>query len=162
MGRGWGGDVGFVYASGPVEFGFGINDIGAKLTWKDTRRDSLYWDALGDSLVSTMRQNHFQTETELPTSYIANVALVMSTGTTVGGNIVYNGRRTTITVGGEQRVGMLALRGGVGRDQRKKLELGFGAGIYLGPISLDVGFATYSTALTDARGITMVTSLSIY
>ncbi|HEX9703995.1 MAG TPA: hypothetical protein VGA20_01965 [Gemmatimonadales bacterium] len=162
VGKGWGGDVGFVYTSGPVEFGFGINDIGAKLTWSDTRRDSLYWNAAGDSVVSVMLQNHVESETELPTSYIANVALAMGTGTTVGANIVYNGRRTTITVGGEQRVGLVALRGGVGRDQRKKLELGFGAGLYLGSISLDVGFATYSVALTDARGITMVTSLSIY
>lgn len=161
-GRGWGGDVGIVYTSGAVEFGFGINDIGATLTWPDTRRDSVYWDATGDSVISVILANHVESETELPTSYIGNVALAMNTGTTVGANILYNGRRTTITVGGEQRVGLVALRGGVGRDQRKKLQLGFGAGLVLGSISLDVGFTTHSTALSDERGITMVTSLSIY
>jgi hypothetical protein len=154
--------VGFVYASGPVEFGFGINDIGAMLTWSDTRRDSLYWHAAGDSLQSSMLQNHVDSETRLPVSYIGNVALAMETGTTVGATIVYTGRRTTITVGGEQRVGLVALRGGVGRDQRKKLQLGFGGGLYFGKIGLDVGFATHSSALSDQRGITMVTALSIY
>lgn len=162
LGTGTGGDVGFVYASGPVEFGFGINDIGATLTWSDTRVDSVYWDATGDSVVSTMLENHVESETEIPLSYIANVSLAMGTGTTVGANILYNGRRTTIHVGGEQRVGQFALRGGVGRDQRKKLQLGWGGGIYLGSLSLDVGFWTHSNSFSDERGIMMATSLSIY
>jgi hypothetical protein len=162
LGTGYGGDVGFVYASGPVEFGFGINDIGAKLTWSDSRVDSLKWDPAGDSLVSVMQANHVESETELPTSYIANVAYDLGSGTTVGGNILYNGRRTVIHVGGEQRVGMLALRGGVARDHRKKVQLGWGAGLFLGKISLDVGFWTHSQALSDERGITMATSISVY
>lgn len=162
IGTGYGGDIGFVYTSGPVEFGFGINDIGAKLTWRETRVDSVYWDAAGDSVISTMLFDNVESETELPTSYIANVAFAMNTGTTIGGNILYNGRRTVIRVGGEQRVGMLAVRGGVTRDNRKRLQLGFGAGVFLGRISFDVGFSTHSNALSDQRGITMGTSVSIY
>jgi hypothetical protein len=162
LGKGVGGDVGFVYASGAVEFGFGVNDIGAKLTWPDTRRDSVYWDAGGDSVVSTMLANHVEGQTEIPVSYIANVSLALPTGTTVGGNILYNGRRTSIHVGGEQRVGLVAVRGGVARDQRKKLQLGFGGGVFLGNFSLDVGFWTHSNSFSDKRGITMATSISIY
>jgi hypothetical protein len=162
MGTGWGADFGFVVTSGPVEFGFGINDIGAKLTWPETRVDSVYWDDAGDSVVSTVLFDGVERETELPTSYIANVAFAMNTGTTIGGNILYNGRRTVIHVGGEQRVGMLAVRGGVARDDRKRLQLGFGAGVFLGRVSFDVGFSTHSNALSDQRGITMATSLSIY
>ena len=162
LGTGYGGDIGFVYVSGPVEFGFGINDIGAKLTWPETRVDSVYWDAAGDSVVSTTLLTGVESETEMPTSYIANVALVLRSGTTVGGNILYNGRTTAVQVGGEQRVGMLALRGGVARDHRKRLQVGWGAGLFVGAFSLDVGFWTHSNALSDERGITMATSVSIY
>jgi len=36
-GKGVGGDVGFVWVSGPFEVGVGVNDIGAQLTWSDTK-----------------------------------------------------------------------------------------------------------------------------
>ncbi len=162
LGKGVGVDLGMVYVSGPIELGLGVNDIGATLTWSDTRVDSLYWDAAGDSAVTALLMNHVETKTELPVSYIANVALALPGGTTVGANLLYNGRATTITVGGEQRLGMIALRAGVARDSRKKLEFGWGGGLYLGAISLDVGFWTHSNSLSDQRGITMATSVSIY
>ncbi len=162
FGRGVGGDVGIVMISGPLEVGVGVNDIGAKLTWKDTRVDSTYFDNTGDSLVTTLVRNHVETKTELPVSYIANAAFHMGTGTTLGGDIVNNGRGTVIHVGGEQRIGMLALRGGVSRDQRKKMQFGFGGGVRLGPLGLDVGFWTHSNSFADKRAITMATSISLY
>jgi hypothetical protein len=60
------------------------------------------------------------------------------------------------------RFGPLALRGGVARDTRKKVEVGTGAGLRFGPFGLDVGFWTHSNTLSNARAITMATSLSIY
>ena len=162
FGRGLGGDVGIVMISGPLEVGVGVNDIGAKLTWKDTRVDSTYFDNVGDSLVTTTVRNHVETTTELPVSYIANAAIRMGTGTTLGGDIVNTGRGTVIHVGGEQRIGMLALRGGVSRDQRKKMQFGFGGGLRLGPVGLDVGFWTHSNSFADKRAITMATSISLY
>jgi hypothetical protein len=162
FGRGIGGDVGIVLISGPLEIGLGVNDIGAKLTWKDTRVDSTYFDDTGDSLVTTVVRNHVETTTRMPVSYIANAAFRMSTGTTIGGDIVNTGRGTVIHVGGEQRIGMLALRGGVSRDQRKKMQFGFGGGLRLGPVGLDVGFWTHSNSFADKRGITMATSISLY
>jgi hypothetical protein len=162
FGRGIGGDVGIVLISGPLEIGLGVNDIGAELTWKDTRVDSTYFDGTGDSLVTTVVRNHVESTTKLPVSYIANAAFRMSTGTTIGGDIVNTGRGTVIHVGGEQRIGMLALRGGVSRDQRKKMQFGFGGGLRLGPVGLDVGFWTHSNSFADKRGITMATSISLY
>lgn len=162
FGKGFGGDVGVVMISGPLEVGVGVNDIGAKLTWNDTRVDSTYFDNAGDSIVTTTVRNHVQSTTELPVSYIANLAIRMGTGTTVGGDIVNTGRGTVIHVGGEQRVGMLALRGGLSRDQRKKVQFGFGGGVRLGPLGLDVGFWTHSNSFADKRAITMATSISLY
>jgi len=162
FGRGVGGDVGIVLVSGPMEVGVGVNDIGAKLTWQDTRVDSTYFDNVGDSIVTTVVRNHVETTTKLPVNYIANAALRMGTGTTVGGDIVNTGRGTVIHVGGEQRLGLLALRGGVSRDQRKKMQFGFGGGVRLGPLGLDVGLWTHSNSFADKRAITMATSISLY
>jgi len=162
LGRGIGTDVGFVYASGPVEIGFGVNDIGATLTWSDTRVDSVHFDTAANNIATTLIVNHVKTKTRLPVTYVANAILELGTNTTAGTMILNNGRGTSIQVGVEQRVGPLALRSGVQRDQRKRVQLGWGAGVRLGIVSLDVGFVTHSSSLSNTRGITMGTSISIY
>jgi len=162
FGRGIGGDVGVVLISGPLELGLGVNDIGAELTWKDTRIERTVFDTAGDSLATTLVANNVESKTKLPISYVANAAFRMSTGTTVGGDIVNNGRGTVIHVGAEQRMGPFAVRGGVSRDQRKKMQFGWGGGLRLGPLGLDVGFWTHSNSFSTRRAITMATSISIY
>ena len=102
-----------------------------------------------------------QTTTKLPVSYIANVAYAVG-NTTLGADVLDNGRGATVHVGGEQRVGLVALRGGIARDQRKRIEFGFGGGLRFGPLGLDVGFWTHTNSLSNQRGITMATSFSIY
>jgi hypothetical protein len=161
-GHGIGGDVGIVWISGPFEVGAGVNDIGAELTWSDTKVQRFQYDTAGDSISTTLVADHVQSKTKLPITYIANAALRMGTGTTVGADVVNSGRGTVIHVGAEQRTGPFALRGGLSRDQRKKMQFGAGAGIRLGPIGLDVGFWTHSNSLSTERAITMATSISIY
>ena len=102
------------------------------------------------------------TKTKLPVTYLANAAIHMGTGTTVGGDVINSGRGTVIHVGAEQRTGPFAVRGGVSRDQRKKMQFGFGGGVRLGPLGLDVGFWTHSNSFSTQRAITMATSISIY
>jgi hypothetical protein len=140
----------------------GVNDIGATLTWKDTRVQRVYYDTTTDSIKVRTIQPSVQSKTKLPVSYIANIAYRMGQGITLGADIVDNGRGTAEHVGAEVRFGALALRGGVARDTRKKVEFGTGAGLRLGPLGLDVGFWTHSNSLSNARAITMATSLSIY
>ena len=43
FGHGVGGDIGVAWVSGPIELGVGVNDIGATITWPDTRQDSAYY-----------------------------------------------------------------------------------------------------------------------
>jgi hypothetical protein len=162
LGRGVGADVGFVYVSGPVEVGFGVNDIGATLTWKDTRVERDTFDTVNNNIATTLVANHVSSKTKLPITYVANASLELGTNTTAGAMILNNGRGTSVQVGVEQRIGPLALRGGVARDQRKRVQLGWGTGLRFGPVSLDVGFATHSSSLSNARGITMASSISIY
>jgi hypothetical protein len=162
FGHGVGGDVGVVYVSGPVEIGFGINDIGSTLRWTDTRVDSIFLNSAGNTFTDTMLVDHVSSTTRLPVTYVANAVLELGTNTTAGAMVLNNGRGTSVQLGVEQRVGVLALRGGVARDQRKRVQLGWGAGLRLGPFGLDLGFATHSSSLSNARGITMATSISVY
>ncbi|HEY6809266.1 MAG TPA: hypothetical protein VI160_10820 [Gemmatimonadales bacterium] len=162
FGTGMGADIGAVWIKGPLEVGFGINDVGAKITWPDTRVDSVYFDGPADSMVTVHLANHVQTTTKLPVAYLANASMEMGTGTTVGADILHTASGTQIHVGAEQRVGPLALRGGVARDQRSRLQFGWGGGVRFLFMSLDVGFATHSNSFSTGRGITMATSLSIY
>jgi hypothetical protein len=162
FGKGIGGDVGIAFISGPFEVGFGVNDIGAELTWPDTKVQRIVYDPAGDSIGTSLIINHVETKTKLPITYVANAALRMGTGTTVGGDIVNSGRGTVIHVGVEQRTGPFAIRGGVSRDQRKKMQFGWGGGVRLGPIGLDVGFWTHSNSFATERAITMATSISVY
>ena len=111
---------------------------------------------------SDLITNHIETKTKLPITYVANAALRMGTGTTVGGDIVNSGRGTVIHVGVEQRAGPFAIRGGISRDQRKKMQFGWGGGLRFGPVGLDVGFWTHSNSFATERAITMATSISVY
>ncbi len=162
FGRGLGGDVGVVFVSGPLEVGFGANDIGAELTWKDTKVQAMYYDTAANTVSDSLVASSIETTTKIPVTYIANAVFRMGTGTTVGGDVVNNGRGTVIHVGGEQRFGLLAVRGGVSRDQRKKMQFGWGGGVRFGPLGLDLGFWTHSNSFADKRGITMATSISLY
>jgi len=162
FGKGVGGDVGIAFVSGPFEVGLGVNDIGAELTWSDTKVQRIQYFAAGDSLRANVIANNIESKTKLPITYVANAALRMGTGTTVGADVVNSGRGTVIHVGAEQRMGPFALRGGVSRDQRKQMQFGFGGGVRLGPIGLDVGFFTHSNSLATQRAITLATAISIY
>ena len=158
LGHGIGGDIGVAWVSGPVEVGVGVNDIGATITWPDTRLDSAFYH---DSTYSKPVANHVETKTKLPVSYIANLAYSVG-NTTLGADVLNTGRGSVVHIGGEQRIGLFAVRGGVARDQRKRIEFGFGGGLRFGGLGLDVGFWTHTNSLSNERGITMATSLSIY
>ena len=162
FGHGVGGDAGIAWITGPFEVGFGANDIGAKLTWSDTKVQRIRYDATTDSISTTLLSNHVESKTKLPITYIANAAMRMGTGTTVGGDVVNSGRGSAIHIGVEQRTGPFAIRGGVARDQRKRVQFGWGGGLRLGPLGLDVGFWTHSNSLSPQRAITMATSISVY
>jgi len=158
LGHGIGGVIGVAWVSGPIEIGIGVNDIGATITWPDTRLDSAFYK---DSGYSKLVATHVETKTKLPVSYIANLAYTVG-NTTLGADVLNTGRGSVVHVGGEQRLGLFAVRGGVARDQRKRIEFGFGGGIRFGGLGFDVGFWTHTNSLSNERGITMATSLSIY
>ena len=161
-GTGIGADVGAVWASGPLELGLGVTDIGATITWSRTDVDTLMWDGDSNRVVDSVLARGVQTKTELPVTTIANAVYAFPTGTVLRGGALRNHRGTLLSLGAEQRLGVFTLRGGLVRDQRHMLQYAWGGGVRLGPVGLDVGFFTHSRSLSTERGITMATSLSIY
>src|SRR4029077_5042599 len=123
FGTGVGADLGLVWVNGPLEAGFGINDLGASIKWPDTRRDTMYFDssAAVNSTVSANLQNHVSATTKLPVTYLANASLDLGGGTMVGGELLHGARGIEVHMGVEQHFGPLALRGGVSRDQQKRV-----------------------------------------
>ncbi len=150
FGTGVGGDVGVVWISGPFEVGAGANDIGAQLSWPHVKVQRFVYDTGTNKILDSVVVADTTGKTKLPITYMANAALHMGTGTTVGGDVINSGRGTIIHVGVEQRT------------QRKKMQFGFGAGVRLGPLGLDVGFFTHSNSLSTERAVTMATAISIY
>jgi hypothetical protein len=161
FGTGMGGDMGFVVIQGPIEFGVGVNDVGATITWPLTRLARVRYVNATNQFSDSVLADSVQTKTKIPVSYIGNVAY--TTGNiTFGANLVNTGRTTVMHVGAETKAGPFAVRGGISRDQRKQLQFGWGGGVRLGFLGLDVGFATNSNNLSSERGIVMATSLTIY
>jgi len=161
FGTGMGGDMGVVVIQGPIEFGLGVNDVGATITWPLTRIARIRYVTATNQFTDSVLADSVQTKTKMPVSYIANV--VYTTGNiTFGANLVNSGRKTMMHVGAETRAGPLAVRGGISRDQRKLLQFGLGGGLRFGFLGLDVGLATNSNNLSSKRGIVMATSLTLY
>lgn len=161
-GSGVGFDLGAVWVKGPLEIGFAINDIGAKITWGNTDIDSLRWDATNDQLIDSTLAENVTTTTELPVTTLATVLYGVGESTLLRGGVLINQRGPIYSAGVEQAIGMFRLRGGLVRDQRKMLQYAWGGGVRFGPVGLDLGFFTHSRSISEERGITMTTALLIF
>ena len=161
-GTGVGVDLGAVWAAGPLEIGLGITDLGATLSWARTRVDTLAWDGDSNQVIDSTLARDVETKTRLPVSTIANAVYGLPTGTVLRGGVLRNRRGTLLSLGADQRLGVFTLRGGLVRDQRKRIQYAWGGGVRLGPVGFDLGFFTHSRSLSEQRGITMATTLSIY
>src|SRR5439155_10626 len=85
FGHGVGGDLGIAVVTGPIELGVGVNDIGATITWPDTRRDSAFYR--DSSYSRPLLPNHIETKTKLPVSYLVNLAYTVGK-TTLGADVL--------------------------------------------------------------------------
>jgi hypothetical protein len=161
FGHGVGGDIGVAWVSGPIVLGLGLNDIGATITWPNSRVDFVHYDTTQSKVVTDSSHLNVQTTTKLPVVYLANVIYTLG-GTTVGADIFDEGQGTELHLGAEQRFGPFAVRGGLERDEQKLLQFAWGGGIRVGIFSFDLGFWTQSLSLSEQRTVVMATSISIY
>jgi len=161
FGTGLGLDVGAVYVAGPVELGVGLNDVGnTSITWKGATHKLFFLDDQSAFIDSTVARRT-EVKTEIPMTFVANVG-VESGGFVLGAALVTGLGGTEYRAGGERWLGPVALRGGLGLDTRHIVQFGWGAGVRLGSVGLDVGLATHSASISGERGLRLATSLAIY
>ncbi len=162
FGTGWGGDLGIAWISGPFEIGLGAVDIGVTLSWPEARVERAVWDTTLDEIVTTTIAARRKTETEIPLAWVANMAYQAGERTTIGAQFVNTRRGTRLGVGVEQRMGAVALRGGVVRDQLKKSQFSGGVGFRFGSVGLDIAITSYAGGITGERAVALGSSISIY
>ncbi|MGH7674336.1 MAG: hypothetical protein ACREMV_03610 [Gemmatimonadales bacterium] len=162
FGTGWGGDLGVVWVSGPFEIGLGATDIGVTLTWPEARIERAVWDTTLDEIVTTPIATSTETETEIPMAWVANLAYQAGERSTIGAQLINTTRGTRVGIGVEQRIGMVALRGGVVRDQLKQSQFSGGIGFRFGSFGLDVAITSYAGGITGERAVALGSSISIY
>lgn len=161
LGRGVGLDLGVAFVSGPVTVGFGINDVGATLTWSNSIRERYTLDPDSNTVVKQTVATGQEAKTKLPVSYLLSGS-VRILGTQVGGDFLHSAGGVSVHLGAEQSLGPFAVRGGVSRDTRERIQFGLGGGVRLGAVSLDVGLMTHSQSFSGERGLRLGTSVSIY
>jgi hypothetical protein len=162
FGKGIGGDVGVAWISGPFEVGLGVNDLGAELTWSDTKIQRIYYDPTGDSLSVTTLQPHAQTKTKLPVSYLANAALRMGTGTTVGADVFNAGARRR-SMSASSSAGVRSPCAAAWRAiSASRCSSGSAAAFAWAPLESTPVVFTHSNSLSETRAMTLATSISVY
>ena len=161
MGRGAGVDLGIALVSNDLTLGFGINDLGATLTWPSAIVELYTLDTLTNVVAKQTLGTGVEAKTELPVSYIVNGSIRIR-GTRIGGDLVHSAGGLSIHVGAEQWRDWFALRGGVNRDNRGELQFGAGVGFWFRPVTLDIGLMTHSQSFSGERGIRLGTFVSIY
>ena len=155
-------DLGAVWRSGRLELGAGVADIFANLTWKNTQLDHSYLDPDFNEVITENVAEHFVSKTEIPVSWMTNASW-LGDSYLLAANVVQQPGGLSIHGGAEVWLNpWLAVRGGLSRDQRSRLQGGWGAGFRMGPWGIDAGFQTHNLGLTDARGVSMGLAVTLY
>lgn len=165
-GTGYGFDIGFLTRVDRVEVGIGIQDIYSRITWdaeverwklEDESNDVEKW-----TLVPFERYRQ-----KIPRSFTISLAYKdrmfrdeakQKEGYIIASNFDVFGGKAYLNLGSEFYVHSLPLRAGI-FNEAGKMQLAFGAGIPVGPVNVDLGFATHNRTLSGAKGLYMATSL---
>jgi hypothetical protein len=159
-GHGFGADVGAVLYYRNFEFGVGLNDLVSTIDWKVTERTHAYDDAL-DEFVTTPLATDRAFTSRIPVTTTVGVARRIG-GTTVAAGVIGGPLSTSLHLGAEKWLGMLAVRAGTYRDSNKNWQVTGGGGVRFGKIGIDLAFASHQRYIEEARAAEMVASLTLY
>ncbi|HEU4725686.1 MAG TPA: hypothetical protein VFU59_10380 [Candidatus Eisenbacteria bacterium] len=159
-GHGTGADVGVVLYHRNFEFGIGMNDLGSEIDWKVTERRHVYSDSLNEFTTTEVASDREFTS-RIPVTTTINVAKRFG-DTTVAADIVDGPISTSIHLGAEIWMGMLAVRAGTYRDANDQWQGALGGGIKFSRIGLDLAIATHQRYVEEKRAVEMAMSLTLY
>jgi hypothetical protein len=156
VGNGVGFDTGVAYRMGALDVGLGLRDLGSSVRWNKT---IVRHTTLRDSLVTDPDVTEPYTF-RIPTQTTLNVGWTGSR-TVLAADLTTSSWSTAVHVGAEQRLGALALRGGVLTDERSRVQYACGLGLGVSRLWVDLGLQTHNRSITGERGLTLGTSLAI-
>jgi hypothetical protein len=159
-GHGFGADVGAVLYWRNFELGVGLNDVASEIAWKVTERYHAYDDSLDEFTTFTSAVDRDFTS-RIPVTTTINVAR-RSGNTTFAGSVVDGPLSTSIHLGAEKWLGMIAVRAGTYRDANEHWQWTGGSGVRFGWVGLDLAVATHQRYIEEERGVEMAASLTLY
>lgn len=159
-GTGFGSDVGAVLFYRNLELGLGLNDLGSQIRWSTTVRQHVYVDSTNSFVTTTVATNQKYTS-RIPVTTTLNAATRFGV-TTVAADVVNNDIATSLHLGAEHWLGMVALRAGTYRDTNRLWQVTGGTGVRFGSLGLDLALATHSRNIEEKRSAELAASISLY
>jgi hypothetical protein len=158
-GMGYGLDLGAACLAGPIELGLGVNDVRTEIAWR-VREAEITRDSLGNQVNRLVATDQAFTST-VPTTVTAN-ALTRVGSLVLAADAVRGPLAWTAHLGAEQRLGSLAVRGGLALDENQLIQYSGGTGVRMGPVGLDLALATNSHNLARVRVLELGAGLTLY
>ncbi|HEY6572330.1 MAG TPA: hypothetical protein VI198_03335 [Candidatus Eisenbacteria bacterium] len=159
-GHGFGADAGAVLYYRNFEFGIGFNDLASEIDWNVTERTHVYSDSLDEFTTTTTAVDRDFTS-RIPVTTTINVARRFG-DTTIAASIVDGPLSTSIHLGAEMWMGMLAVRAGTYRDTNDIWQVAGGGGVRFGKLGLDLAVASHQRYIEEKRAVELAASLTLY
>ena len=160
-GWGQGFDVGAVWVVGGLELGVAGQDLASHIAWKVTET-STEKDTTRDIYVTTTLAQGVAFTSTVPTSVLATVSL-RAGALLVAADATRDAlSQVTGHAGAEWWFGPLALRAGVGVDERRALNPAGGLGLKLGRIGVDVAVISNRANLTRESALDLAAGFTLY
>lgn len=151
-GGGWSVDLGAVTRWRDWQFGVGVSDLFAELTWSDGTVQRYDYDPVTDTLVDDVEAEGVEIVTPIETSWRVDASYRPHTTRTIGGSVVRTSGTTSVHVGVEEWVRpWLALRAGSERDGRGLWQGGAGVGLRRGVVGVDLAARTHARNVRGER-----------
>jgi len=165
-GRGFGFDMGVLAMVDRYEFGIGIQDVWSRITWEAEVERWKYNENYDEIRKKTLVPfEHYRQY--IPRTFTFSVAYrdkpfreeaKQKEGYIIASNFDVQGGNFRMHLGGEFFYRNFPLRAGIFTDSGK-MQISFGGGIPIGPVNIDLGFATHNRTLSGGKGMYMATSL---
>ena len=159
-GSGYGLDLGAVMFYKRFEFGLGFNDLVHQVTWT-VDVDSFRFNPILNDIETIPVAENLKIDGSFPITWNASVAY-RPRHWTLAASAVKNVGTPSLHLGAERWLGIWAVRAGSTLDSRQLVQFSAGTGVHLGPVGVDLGFATHSRTITEQRGLEMGMSFVLY
>ena len=160
FGTGWAVDLGMVLRWRDWEFGAGVADLFADLSWGNGDLERVVYDDTTDGIEQITVADGVEIESEIPISWRLNGVWRPDARTLSAVELSGGPGGTSVHAGGERWINArVALRGGLERDRREQWQAGAGVGLRFARVGFDLGIRSHSRNVRGEREVEMGLSL---